>query len=65
MLFLAAIRRKQSTLKYRYVNAILSADPTTAVKSNPQVKRPGADIRSQASSPQKKVKPETASDNFS
>ncbi|XP_076676547.1 host cell factor isoform X3 [Andrena cerasifolii] len=42
----------------------LQADPTTAVKSNPQVKRPGADIRSQASSPQKKVKPETASDNF-
>ncbi|XP_076235941.1 host cell factor [Calliopsis andreniformis] len=40
-------------------------DPTTAVKSNPQVKRPGSDIRSQASSPQKKVKPETASDNFS
>ncbi|XP_054000404.1 host cell factor 1 isoform X2 [Hylaeus anthracinus] len=40
-------------------------DPTTAVKSNPQVKRPGTDIRSQASSPQKKVKPETPSDNFS
>ncbi|XP_054000405.1 host cell factor 1 isoform X3 [Hylaeus anthracinus] len=43
----------------------LQADPTTAVKSNPQVKRPGTDIRSQASSPQKKVKPETPSDNFS
>ncbi|KAG7199947.1 hypothetical protein KM043_014381 [Ampulex compressa] len=40
-------------------------DPTTAVKSNPQVKRPGTDIRSQVNSPQKKVKPETGSDNFS
>ncbi|XP_012280535.1 host cell factor 1 isoform X3 [Orussus abietinus] len=40
-------------------------DPTTAVKSNPQVKRPGTDVRSQANSPQKRVKPETASDNFS
>ncbi|XP_015598947.1 host cell factor [Cephus cinctus] len=39
-------------------------DPTTAVKANPQVKRPGTDVRSQANSPQKKVKPETA-DNFS
>ncbi|XP_047369009.1 host cell factor 1 isoform X1 [Vespa velutina] len=43
----------------------LQADPTTAVKSNPQVKRPGPDIRSQASSPQKKVKSDTAGDNFS
>ncbi|XP_066591265.1 host cell factor isoform X2 [Prorops nasuta] len=40
-------------------------DPTTAVKSNPQVKRPGTDVRPQANSPQKKVKPETVSDNFS
>ncbi|XP_043500735.1 host cell factor isoform X2 [Polistes fuscatus] len=40
-------------------------DPTTAVKSNPQVKRPGSDIRSQVSSPQKKVKSDTAGDNFS
>ncbi|XP_011345242.1 host cell factor isoform X2 [Ooceraea biroi] len=43
----------------------LQADPTTAVKSNPQVKRPGGtDPRSQAS-PQKKVKLDTAGDNFS
>lgn len=43
----------------------LQADPTTAVKSNPQVKRPGTDIRSQAGSPQKKVKADTAGDTFS
>ncbi|XP_043283466.1 host cell factor isoform X2 [Venturia canescens] len=35
-------------------------DPTTAVKSNPQVKRPVNDARSQANSPQKRVKPEMA-----
>ncbi|KZC06157.1 Host cell factor [Dufourea novaeangliae] len=40
-------------------------DPTTAVKSNPQVKRPGTDIRSQTISPQKKIKQEPPSDNFS
>ncbi|KAL0109542.1 hypothetical protein PUN28_014537 [Cardiocondyla obscurior] len=41
-------------------------DPTTAVKSNPQVKRPAnTDLRSQATSPQKKMKMESASDNFS
>ncbi|XP_012221514.2 host cell factor 1 isoform X2 [Linepithema humile] len=40
-------------------------DPTTAVKSNPQVKRPAGDLRSQASSPQKKMKLEATSDNFS
>ncbi len=40
-------------------------DPTTAVKNNLQVKRPVADIRSQANSPQKKVKAETTNDNFS
>ncbi|OXU26297.1 hypothetical protein TSAR_001251 [Trichomalopsis sarcophagae] len=40
-------------------------DPTTAVKNNMQVKRPIADVRSQASSPQKKVKAETTNDNFS
>ncbi|XP_029154813.1 host cell factor 1 isoform X2 [Nylanderia fulva] len=38
-------------------------DPTTAVKSNPQVKRSGADLRSQVTSPQKKMKMETT--NFS
>ncbi|XP_072748249.1 host cell factor isoform X2 [Anoplolepis gracilipes] len=40
-------------------------DPTTAVKSNPQAKRPGTDLRSQVTSPQKKMKLETAGDNFS
>ncbi|KAL6265250.1 hypothetical protein P5V15_002032 [Pogonomyrmex californicus] len=41
-------------------------DPTTAVKSNPQAKRPAsADLRSQVTSPQKKMKMEPASDNFS
>ncbi|XP_050452028.1 host cell factor 1 isoform X2 [Cataglyphis hispanica] len=40
-------------------------DPTTAVKSNPQAKRPGTDLRSQVTSPQKKMKMETAGDNFS
>lgn len=43
----------------------LQADPTTAVKSNPQAKRPGTDLRSQVTSPQKKMKMETAGDNFS
>ncbi|XP_011298433.1 host cell factor isoform X2 [Fopius arisanus] len=40
-------------------------DPTTVVKSNPQVKRPVTDVRSQSNSPLKKVKPEPTSDNFS
>ncbi|XP_012527605.1 host cell factor isoform X2 [Monomorium pharaonis] len=41
-------------------------DPTTAVKSNPQAKRPAnTDLRSQVTSPQKKMKMEPASDNFS
>lgn len=49
-----------------WTNALLLlADPTTAVKSNPQAKRPGADLRSQVTSPQKKMKMETAGDNFS
>ncbi|XP_077277912.1 host cell factor isoform X1 [Temnothorax americanus] len=45
----------------------LQADPTTAVKNNPQVKRPAntTDLRSQVTSPQKKMKMEPASDNFS
>lgn len=43
----------------------LQADPTIAVKSNPQAKRPGTDLRSQVTSPQKKMKMETAGDNFS
>lgn len=47
-------------------NTLLLADPTTAVKSNPQVKRPAnTDLRSQVTSPQKKMKMEPASDNFS
>ncbi|XP_014209291.1 host cell factor 1 [Copidosoma floridanum] len=40
-------------------------DPTTGVKSNMQVKRPVADTRSHANSPQKKVKSDTTNDNFS
>lgn len=41
-------------------------DPTTAVKSNPQAKRSAStDLRSQATSPQKKMKIEPVSDNFS
>lgn len=44
----------------------LQADPTTAVKSNTQAKRPAStDLRSQVTSPQKKIKTEPASDNFS
>lgn len=40
-------------------------DPTTTGKSNPQVKRPGTEVRSQLGSPLKKVKPEITGDNFS
>ncbi|XP_063980333.1 host cell factor isoform X2 [Diachasmimorpha longicaudata] len=40
-------------------------DPTTVVKSNPQVKRQVTDARSQANSPLKKVKPEPGGDHFS
>ncbi|XP_015109014.1 host cell factor isoform X2 [Diachasma alloeum] len=40
-------------------------DPTTVVKSNPQVKRPVTDVRSQSNSPLKKVKPEPTGDHFS
>ncbi|KYM93923.1 Host cell factor [Cyphomyrmex costatus] len=41
-------------------------DPTTAVKSNSQTKRPASsDLRSQVTSPQKKMKTESPSDNFS
>ncbi|KYQ49475.1 Host cell factor [Trachymyrmex zeteki] len=41
-------------------------DPTTAVKSNSQAKRPAStDLRSQVTSPQKKMKTEPPSDNFS
>lgn len=35
---------------------MLLIDPTTAVKSNPQMKRSGSDIRSQTNSPPKKMK---------
>ncbi|XP_046485878.1 host cell factor 1 isoform X1 [Neodiprion pinetum] len=40
-------------------------DPTTAVKSNPQLKRPVADARPQVNSPQKKFKTDTGTENFS
>ncbi|XP_048512305.1 host cell factor isoform X2 [Athalia rosae] len=40
-------------------------DPTTAVKSIPQVKRPIADGRTQVNSPLKKVKSESGAENFS
>ncbi|KAK0080532.1 hypothetical protein PV326_008117, partial [Microctonus aethiopoides] len=41
-------------------------DPTTAVKTNPQVKRPTTDTRSLASSPMKKSKQDAGGgDNFS
>lgn len=41
------------------------ADPTTAVKTNPQVKRPVPDTRTLSNSPLKKIKQETGGDSFS